>query len=132
MNPIDRIRHRVRALARREAAAAAAEVRTDLDLLRTELTPKLDDLTHSVTRLTESLDWLGSEHRRIAPQVAAVESRLATVEHPIPGVRTSDDPTVNAMAALVGEIREEHARVRARLSLISRYEERLSRLENPD
>ncbi|RLK60029.1 hypothetical protein [Actinokineospora cianjurensis] len=129
MNPLALLRTRVRALAQREAAAAAAEVRTELTALRAEFTTKLDDLTPRLTHLTETLDWLNGEHRRIAPQLAAVESRLATVEHPLPRPTPSTDPTVTAMTTLVAEIREEHSRIRARLSLISRYEERLSRLE---
>ncbi|GAA2989224.1 hypothetical protein [Actinokineospora diospyrosa] len=126
MNPLAPLWRRVYAVARTEATAVGTEASREIEQLRTELTPKLDELSRQLTELTDAVNWLNSEHRRIAAQTAAIEPRLAEVEHVRPAVPVGSD---NAVAGLVEEIREEHARIRTRLSLVARYEERLTRLE---
>ncbi|MBM7771257.1 prefoldin subunit 5 [Actinokineospora baliensis] len=126
MNPLSPLWRRVYDAARTEAAAVGTEVEGEITALRADLTPKLDDLSRQLEQLQDSVNWLNSEHRRIAAQVAALEPRVATLEHHTTRPTTTDAP----MAGLVEEIREEHARIRTRLSLVARYEERLSRLEH--
>jgi predicted nuclease with TOPRIM domain len=65
--------------------------------------------------------WHDDELRRLAAHVSALDSRLAGLERP--GVDDSEPKSA------VEEVRAEHARVRARLSAVARYEERLARLE---
>ncbi|WP_156893280.1 hypothetical protein [Actinokineospora enzanensis] len=134
-----RLRPRLEAIAREQVApiaerseAAAARLHSDLDSLRGELRAEVSSLGRRLDDLDSTVEWLNGEHRRIAPQLAAVESRLAEVEHRlgrtgcVEGVAPDE---LGHVTALVDEIRSEHARVRTRLSLVARYEERLTRLE---
>ena len=60
-------------------------------------------------------------------QVASLEERLAGLTAPI--VAAGDDAARAEARDLVQAIQEEHARVRARLTLMANYEERLRRVE---
>jgi predicted nucleic acid-binding Zn-ribbon protein len=72
--------------------------------------------------------WTENEMRRMSAHLAAVDERLAGVERPVtPG--QSGETEDHEARTLVDEIREEHARIRARLTAIARYEERIGRLE---
>lgn len=70
-----------------------------------------------------------SEVRRMAPQLAAVEERLAGIgdllDHPEPA---GDGERAEAIG-LIDEIRQEHTRIRARMTAISWYEDRLRQTE---
>ncbi|WP_051385974.1 hypothetical protein [Actinokineospora inagensis] len=136
-----RLRPRIELIAQEHAtpaavAAARAHSRVDalvdeLGALRAELTPEIDDLGRRVDELESTVDWLNGEHRRIAPQLAAVEARLAELERRPPAVEGAvSEDEIGSVAALVEEIRVEHARVRTRLGLVARYEERITRLED--
>jgi predicted nucleic acid-binding Zn-ribbon protein len=72
--------------------------------------------------------WTENEMRRMSAHLAAVDERLAGVERPVTAGQPGETEHHEARA-LVDEIREEHARIRARLTAIARYEERLGRLE---
>jgi hypothetical protein len=72
-------------------------------------------------------DWSANELARLAPQVAALETRVEQKARPT--VLTGELQDLPEARSLVEVVREEHARVRARLSLVSAYEERLRRLE---
>jgi outer membrane murein-binding lipoprotein Lpp len=60
-------------------------------------------------------------------QVASLEERLAGLSAPV--VAPGDDAARAEARDLVQAIQEEHARVRARLTLMANYEERLRRVE---
>ena len=71
--------------------------------------------------------WSANELARLNPQVASFETRLE--QQARPEVLTGALEDLPEARSLVETIREEHARVRARLALVSAYEERLRRLE---
>jgi uncharacterized protein involved in exopolysaccharide biosynthesis len=85
---------------------------------------ELEVRLHAVER--ESA-WSANELARLNPQVSAFETRLE--QQARPEVLTGDLEDLPEARNLVDTIREEHARVRARLALVSAYEERLRRLE---
>jgi len=107
-----------------------------------DLVPRLDDLERrmgdverAVSELRERLDrttgtaeWSANELARLAPQAAAFEERLERAARPT--VLTGELTDVPEARELLTAVREEHARVRARLALVSAYEERLRRLED--
>jgi|SRR3954452_22114060 hypothetical protein len=109
-------------------------VRADLDRLaaqggelddRSRMTDKrLAELEHRVDGVDERSSWSANE---LAPQAAAFEARLEQAARPIVLTGALDD--LPEVRTLVETVREEHARVRARLALVSAYEERLRRLE---
>ena len=71
--------------------------------------------------------WSANELARLNPQVASFETRLEKQSRP--EVLTGGLEDLPEARSLIEAIREEHARVRARLALVSAYEERLRRLE---
>jgi hypothetical protein len=89
---------------------------------------RLAHIDGRLDRLEGDLAWNSSEIERMAPQAASFESRLERAARPI--VLTGDLESLPEARLLVDVVREEHARARARLALISSYEERLRRLEN--
>ncbi|MEV6897847.1 hypothetical protein [Amycolatopsis sp. NPDC051372] len=105
-------------------------LRPELDALRSSI----DDLRKEVERvdmrcndLDGHVKWLYDEQRRLAPHLAALDSRVAAFERPGAAGRLTDRLEYSADEA--EEVRAEHARIRARLSAISKYEERLARVE---
>ena len=128
-----------RRLSARTNEAVAWRVAEQLDPLRAELhdlVRRLDEL-HAEKRLAElerRLDpveresaWSANELARLNPQVSAFETRLEKQARP--EVLTGALEDLPEARNLVEVIRQEHARVRARLALVSAYEERLRRLE---
>ncbi|OLR91407.1 hypothetical protein [Actinokineospora bangkokensis] len=109
------------------------ETQQHLRSLSDDLAAGMQDCDRRLREVAAGLEWLDHEHRRIGPQLAAVEARLAELERGVaraeqaePGAEEPADPS---LAAVLAEIRAEHARVRARLGTVNRYEERLARLE---
>ena len=84
-------------------------------------------LREQVDRTTGTAEWSANELARLAPQAAAFEQRLERAARPV--VLTGELTDLPEARELVVAVREEHARVRARLALVSAYEERLRRLE---
>ncbi|PPK65930.1 hypothetical protein V5P93_000176 [Actinokineospora auranticolor] len=137
-----RLRPRFEQLARQQAHAVRAEaehrmgerlddVHRELDELRV----RADHVDRRVEELQGHIDWLYGEQRRYAPQLAALEARLAELERGRVDADTGveapvSEEEIGPVAALVEEIRVEHARVRTRLGLVARYEERIARLEH--
>jgi chromosome segregation ATPase len=118
---------RVETVAARHANRVAGELRAELAELRGELRAEVAGMRDTLTRLSEAADkqeWTENEVRRMAPQVAAVDQRVASLERP--GVDGAETP---AARELVEEIRAEHARVRARLSAMAMYEQRIMKVE---
>ena len=67
------------------------------------------------------------EYAAVAHQIAAFEQRLTDLE--AAQVEPGDDPARAEARSIVAEVRAEHARVRARLTMLGAYEERLRRIE---
>ncbi|HKC27671.1 MAG TPA: hypothetical protein VKB75_06630 [Jatrophihabitans sp.] len=89
---------------------------------------RAQDLHDWVARVERTAEWTANEMRRLAPQVAAIEARLADIEDrlrraPVEGSATDAERT------MLDLISAEHERVRVRLSAVASYEERLRRLE---
>ncbi|RZU33050.1 hypothetical protein [Blastococcus saxobsidens] len=93
----------------------------------TELDKRLGELERWVGDVARESSWSANELARLAPQAAAFEARLEQQARPT--VLTGELADLPEARLLVDVVREEHARVRARLSLVSAYEERLRRLE---
>jgi hypothetical protein len=89
-----------------------------LHAVRDELRGQIDG---RYNELDGHFQWHDDELRRLAAHVAAVDSRVASIERPTPG--EGEAPSE------VEEVRAEHARVRARVSAVAQYEERLARVE---
>lgn len=106
---------------------AMERLRPELDAVRADL----GNLRRDVEQVTKDLDghvkWLYDEQRRLAPHLAALEARVAAFERPGSVARLEDRLEYSADEA--DEVRAEHARIRARLAAVSKYEERLARLE---
>lgn len=83
-----------------------------------------------VRRQQRRLGDLERELMRLSPQVAALETRLEEMRVRLDGdvAPTSPEATREARG-LVDEVRAEHARVRARISAATVFEERLRVVE---
>lgn len=66
--------------------------------------------------------------QRLAPQVSALEKRVEDLRDGAQPVQ-ADDAQVAEARQLLDAVRAEHERIRARLALVSSYEERLRLLE---
>jgi septal ring factor EnvC (AmiA/AmiB activator) len=123
-----------RRLSARTNEAVAWRVAEQVDPLRADLHESLGRLEHRLAEMERRLDtvaresaWAANELARLNPQVSAFETRLE--QQARPEVITGDLQDLPEARSLVEIVREEHARVRARLALVSAYEERLRRLE---
>lgn len=92
-----------------------------------ELDRRLGELEGRLGAVERESAWSANELARLNPQVAAFETRLEKQARP--EVLTGDLEDLPEARSLIETIREEHARIRARLALVSAYEERLRRLE---
>ena len=110
-----------------ELADRVRSVRDDVDRRFGELDRRLGDLDRRIGAVERQADWSANELARLAPQVAALETRVEFKARPT--VLTGELEDLPEARSLVEIVRDEHARVRARLSLVSAYEERLRRLE---
>lgn len=81
----------------------------------------------AVEELTGRVDGLERELIRLSPQVAALEERFSQLSRPQAGESTPEDRA--EAQALLDAVRAEHARVRARISAATVFEERLRVLE---
>ena len=76
-----------------------------------------------------------SERERRDAQFGTIEVRLADLEQRLRDARSyvgstpPDDEALAEASSLVDDVRTEHARIRARMQVISAYEERLRRVE---
>jgi chromosome segregation ATPase len=111
-----------------------AEVRRQLEHETRELREQgrrhdewLADLTRRLEHVERESSWSANELARLAPQAAAFETRLEQQARPT--VLTGALEDLPEARLLLDVVREEHARVRTRLSSVSAYEERLRRLE---
>ena len=108
--------------------ARLAQQAEDLRRLREDLDRRLGGTDRRIDAVQRQADWSANELARLAPQAASFEARLEQKARPV--VLTGALEDLPESRLLVDVVREEHARVRARLSLVSAYEERLRRLED--
>ena len=127
-----------RKLSARTNEAVAWRVAEQVDPLRREVDERLRHIEEDFARRLGELErrmgeveressWSANELARISPQVSSFETRLE--QQARPEVFTGELANLPEARHLLDSIREEHARVRARLALVSAYEERLRRLE---
>lgn len=131
----DDLSRRLDALAARvDQLAAAVDLKAAaVDLKNvSERVDRLDQVTGGaedrLRRLDEQATWNAHQISRLAPQAASFEERLERQARPTVVRAGGDDLPESRM--LVDVVREEHARIRARLSSLSAYEERIRRLED--
>ncbi|UOZ09242.1 MULTISPECIES: hypothetical protein [unclassified Amycolatopsis] len=91
---------------------------------------RLDNAEHNLDQARGDLGWARAELDRLIPHVAAQEGRLETLRESISLVPNTDTPQLAEARTLIEEIQRQHAQIRARLAGISRYEDRLRRLED--
>jgi chromosome segregation ATPase len=116
-------------LARRLAKAEASLQRQDGRIARhgerlDRHKERLDAVKPTVWRAATLLDVL-------AVQIGAIEERLESLSDKV--AFRGDDPTDAEKAearSLLDEVREEHRRIRVRFGVVTRYEERVRRLES--
>lgn len=89
-----------------------------------------DDVGPRVADLERRLGDAVRELARIAPQVAALEERLADLTARLAEPARAEDGDAEAARSVLDEVRAEHARVRARISAATVFEERLRVLED--
>ena len=102
-----------------------------------ELTIWLEQLQDRLQRLEERISAdrvrLRAHERdlaRIGPQVAALEQRVEDVAECMAAAPVADSIEQEQARTLLEEVRREHARVRARVSSLLMYEERIRQLED--
>ena len=84
--------------------------------------PRIADLER---RLADAVRELG----RMGPQLAALEARVEELAGRLEPAPAGDAADVEAARNVLDEVRAEHARVRARISAATVFEERLRVLE---
>ncbi|WP_410562383.1 hypothetical protein [Amycolatopsis sp. cmx-4-61] len=103
---------------------------TELEHATADHRRRLDNAEHGLERAHGDLRWIRAELDRLIPHVAAQEGRLETLRESMSLVPNSDTPQVAEARTLIEEIQRQHAQIRVRLAGISRYEDRLRRLED--
>ncbi|WP_372667776.1 hypothetical protein [Amycolatopsis kentuckyensis] len=91
---------------------------------------RLDNAEHSLEQARGDLRWTRAELDRLIPHVAAQEGRLETLRESMSLVPKADSAEIAEARTLIEEIQRQHAQIRVRLAGISRYEDRLRRLED--
>lgn len=118
--------------------AALSALRTRVDDHKQRLArqdQRLKTLEEKVRELRRASALDTVERERRDTQVGMVEQRLAELERRLADVRSGlasapvDADQLAEGSRLLEEVRTEHARVRARMQVVSAYEERLRRVE---
>ncbi|WIY04185.1 hypothetical protein QRX60_10180 [Amycolatopsis mongoliensis] len=90
---------------------------------------RLDNAEHNLEQARGDLRWTRAELDRLIPHVAAQEGRLETLRESMALVPSTDSAQNAEARTLIEEIQRQHAQIRVRLAGISRYEDRLRRVE---
>jgi predicted nucleic acid-binding Zn-ribbon protein len=106
---------------------ALDRIRPELDAVHADIAALRGEVERATQELDGHVKWLYDEQRRLAPHLAALEARVAAFERPGSMAKLTERLEFSPDEA--DEVRAEHARIRARLAAISKYEERLARLE---
>ncbi|MFE3177618.1 hypothetical protein ACFXPA_00155 [Amycolatopsis sp. NPDC059090] len=126
-----RFHHRVERIVDGRLRPEIDATRSRIDEVRDELRAEFREELRRVNARCDELDghvkWLYDEQRRLAPHIAALDARVAAFERPGSPGRLAE--RLEYAADEADEVRAEHARIRARLSAVSKYEERLARVE---
>jgi prefoldin subunit 5 len=97
---------------------------------RDEHWARIEDLAAQVQTLRGDVERLQFEHQRLVPAVAGLEVRTERLRRAAEDRPVGTGPEESAEARdLIAEVRREHERIRARMSAVASYEERLRRLE---
>jgi chromosome segregation ATPase len=119
-----RLRWRIEDVTEQRFGPRIDELRRELEGVRGELHAVRDELRQGTAgrdrEFEGRLHWHEDELRRLAVHVSAIEGRIGSLERPDP---------VGGRVTEVEEVRAEHARIRARVSAVAQYEERLARVE---
>jgi chromosome segregation ATPase len=91
---------------------------------------RLDNAEHNLEQARGDLRWTRAELDRLIPHVAAQEGRLETLRESMSLVPNTDSAQIAEARTLIEEIQRQHAQIRVRLAGISRYEDRLRRIED--
>jgi chromosome segregation ATPase len=102
----------------------------DLEHATADHRRRLDAAEHGLGAARGDLQWTRAELDRLIPHVAAQEARLETLRESISLVPGTDGPQLSEARTLIEEIQRQHAQIRVRLAGISRYEDRLRKLED--
>ncbi|WP_410587254.1 hypothetical protein [Amycolatopsis sp. lyj-23] len=103
---------------------------TELEHATADHRRRLDNAEHGLEQARGDLRWTRAELDRLIPHVAAQEGRLETLRESMSLVPNGDTTQVAEARTLIEEIQRQHAQIRVRLAGISRYEDRLRRLED--
>lgn len=104
----------------------------DLERFRARLnriakrTEKVEETSKATAREAE---FHLREVKRISPQLAALHSVVEDLRQALETAPSADDEQLRETRELVELVRREHEQVRVRLSAVTRYEERLRRIE---
>ena len=118
--------------------AALSRLRTRVDELKQQVArhdQRLKTLEARVTELRRATALQTRERDNRDSQLGSIEVRLADLEQRLADTAsesTATPPDGDRLAAgreLLDEVRTEHARIRARMQVVSGYEERLRRVE---
>jgi len=90
---------------------------------------RAQDLHDWVARVEATAKWTANEVRRLAPQVAAIEARIADLDDLLRRREIDAATASEPERTMLDLIATEHERVRVRLAAVASYEERLRRLE---
>ncbi len=93
------------------------------------LDARLAALEKRIEEIAAESAWTANELRRIAPQTAALESRLADLAAAAEPPHRADDAELEASRQLLDEVRDEHRKARLRLSGVTHFEDRLRKIE---
>jgi len=108
-----------------------SELFSRVDRLDHEARPgRIDELEHRFNEIERIQRWSHGELERIVPQIAAQESQLEAIRQKIAAVPAADQPQIDEARSLIDEIRREHSQIRARLTAVAQYEDRLRKLED--
>lgn len=103
----------------------------DLEHATADHRRRLDHAERSLEEARGDLRWNRAELDRLIPHVAAQEARLADLRESLSLTPRADGPELAEARTLIEEIQRQHAQIRVRLAGISRYEDRLRKLEDP-
>ncbi|WP_051218260.1 hypothetical protein [Nocardioides insulae] len=80
-------------------------------------------------RSARAAELASREVNRLAPQLAALETKVEQLRLSLRPVAEPDSAELEQARGLVEAIQEEHRRIRVRLSEMTRHEERMRRIE---
>lgn len=91
---------------------------------------RLDEFGQRLDKIGHDNFWTAEEMRRVAPQVAALDSRLEDLRQGMHPPVSGSVEEIEQARNVLDEVRREHERVRARLTAVAWFEDRLRKLED--